>query len=332
MPRTSRQILLRESLPPASGCAARCARWLLVVLLPAVAHAEWQRDDASLAWRAGDTVVWRFSFDAKIGKPFFNPLTVAGGPTLTSFQPADHPWHYGLWFSWKYINGANYWEEDRKSGKAAGATRWSQPVIATEPDGRATIKLELSYTHPSGRVDLTEARELRISAPAADGSYTIDWHARFTAGKDPVVLDRTPMPGEPKGAVNGGYAGLSLRLAAAPLDIAFVSTTGPVTDFVRDRARPAAAAVACNFTADGREVGAIALLSDPANAGEAAPWYLINSAPFRFACAAILAPKPRTIAAGGQWELRYRILLRRSGWTPDALRAGHAAWLAAGAR
>ena len=314
------------------GRAGRCARLLLIVLLPATACADWSRDETSLAWRAGDTVVWRFSFDAQKGKPFFNPLTVAGGPTLTSFQPADHPWHYGLWFSWKYLNGANYWEEDRASGKAAGATRWSPPVIATQPDGRATITLALSYTHPSGRVDLTEARELRISAPATDGSYTIDWHARFTAGKETVVLDRTPMPGEPKGAVNGGYAGLSLRLAAAPLGIALVTTAGPVTDFVRDRARPAAPAVACRFTDGGRDVGAIALLSDPANAGEAAPWYLINSAEFRFACAAILAPKPRPIAAGGHFDLRYRILLRRSGWTPEALRASQAAWLAAGAR
>src|SRR5688500_19719288 len=43
-------------------------------------------------------------------------------------------------------------------------------------------------------------------------------------------LDRTPMPGEPNGAVNGGYAGLSARLAAAPVTMTVMSTEGPVTE------------------------------------------------------------------------------------------------------
>ena len=271
--------------------------------------------------------MWAFSFDAQRGKPFFNPVSVAGGPSLTFFRPEDHPWHYGLWFSWKYINRVNYWEEDRQSGKAEGATRWSEPSIETKPDGSATIKLELTSTHPLGRVDLTEQRELRVSAPAADGSYAIDWRARFTAGREKVLLDRTPMPGEPKGAVNGGYAGLGLRMANAPLAIAFVSAESPVTDFKSDRARPFAPAIACNFTEGANPVGAIAILSDPANAGERAPWYLINSTQMRFACPAILAPQPRVIEAGGSFLLRYRIAVQRAPWTSEALRAAHAAWL-----
>jgi hypothetical protein len=153
---------------------ASVAPLLLLVLLqgcavssssPPAARGDWQRDDATLAWRVDDHVVWQFSFDPRKGKTFFNPVSVAGGPTLTNFRPEDHPWHYGLWFSWKYINHANYWEEDRQSGKAEGATRWSPPGIETRPDGSATVRLEVTYTHPSGRVDLTETRELRISAP-----------------------------------------------------------------------------------------------------------------------------------------------------------------------
>jgi hypothetical protein len=286
------------------------------------------RDSTSLAWRANGAVVWRFSFDPKFGKPFFEPVSVAGGPSLTNFKPEDHPWHYGLWFSWKYINKVNYWEESRQSGQAAGATRWTTPQIETRPDGSARIRMTVTYARPTGEVDLTEARELRVSAPNADGSYAIDWTARFTAGKEGAELGRTPMPGEPGGAVNGGYAGLSVRLAASPLTWSVTSTEGPVAEFERDRARPNAAAVGASFALDGKDAGALAILSDAANAGEKAPWYVINqvSQDFRFVCAAILAPAVRTIPAGGTMDLKYRVAVRRAAWTPEALRAAVTAW------
>lgn len=308
--------------------SARFALILALIPLAApAARADWQRDDASLAWRADGEVAWQLNFDAKAGKPFFHPLTVAGGPSLTNFKPEDHPWHYGLWFSWKYLNGANYWEESRATGRAEGRTSWAAPAIETHHDGSATVRFELTYTHPSGRVDLTETRELRISAPAADGSYTIDWSAHFTAGPEGALLDRTPMPGEPDGRVNGGYAGLSARLAPASMTI--VSPEGPVTNFVDERARPSVPAVACNFAEGATPLGGLAILSDPANAAENAPWYLINGAQMHFACAAVLAPKPLKFAPGAQWDLRYRIAVRPGAWTPETLRAACSSWLGA---
>jgi hypothetical protein len=170
-------------------------------------------------------------------------------------------------------------------------------------------------------VDLTENRVLDVSAPAGDGSYTIDWSMRFTAGKDGAVLDRTPMPGEPNGVINGGYSGLSARLAAAPATMTVMSTEGPVTEFRGDRARPTAAAVAGNFSLDGRDIGGVAILSDPATIAAQAPWYVIdNKRDFRFICAAILAPAPRTIPANGELALRYRVAIQPTAWTQAELR------------
>ena len=173
---------------------------------------------------------------------------------------------------------------------------------------------------------MTEARVLTISAPKPDDSFTIDWDLRFTAGKDGAVLDRTPMPGEPNGAVNGGYAGLSVRLA--PLTMTVVSTEGPVTDFPGSRARPNAAAVAGNFTDGDKQIGGIAILSDPANMGAKAPWYIINQErdKFRFICAAVLAPAIRTLAAGEGWNLKYRVAVKPTPWTQDGLVEALAAW------
>lgn len=292
-----------------------------------MAHADWKRDDTTIAWQADGHTLWKFSFDPQRGKPFFDPLSAGANTSLTNFRPEDHPWHYGLWFSWKYINGVNYWEEDRLSGKAEGATRWSTPKIDAHSDGSATIQLDVTYTHPSGRVDMTETRELKISTPRADGGYTIDWSSHFTAGKAGAVLDRTPMPGEPEGKVNGGYGGLSARLAASPIIMSVVTPDGPVTQFASDRARPASSAVAANFKDGGRDVGAIAILSDPANIAGRAPWYVINSEKaMRFLCAAVLAPQVRTLAANGEWHLNYRIEIQRAPFTPETLRAAVAKW------
>lgn len=300
------------------------AAWCFAALSWAALHAgsaraDWFRDETQLAWRAGDHIVWRFSFDPKFGKPFFNPVGVGDGPNLANFKPEDHPWHYGLWFSWKYINGANYWEEDRATGKPEGLTKWSAPTIETEPQGAAKIHLDLIYQHPSGRVDVTEHRDIAVSAPDATGTYTIDWRAEFKIGAAGALFDRTPMPGEPNGQVNGGYAGLSVRLAPPPLKMEMVSSTGAVEKFESGRARPAASAVAANFFGGANPVGSIAIFSDAENAGVNAPWYLINNGDFRFACAAILAPKPLKLEAGDTWVLHYRIVLRRAPWTAREL-------------
>jgi predicted dehydrogenase len=280
----------------------------------------WQRDEKSLTrLDAGGKPVWTLSLDPAAGKPFFHPVTVAGGPSLTARSPEDHPWHYGVWFSWKYINGVNYWEEDRTTGKPAGATRWKVASMDPRPDGSATIRLDVSYVHPSGRVDLTEARTLEVSAPAADGSYAIDWRARFEAGAEGALLDRTPMPGEPDGQVNGGYAGMSVRFAPEPVAVDYLSTGGPITAFESDRARPAGPAVAANLSQNGKPLGGIAMFSDPDNAGVDATWYMVHSKEMRFTCQSLLAPKPLPMAPGGKLELHYRIAVSREPWTPDTL-------------
>jgi hypothetical protein len=313
------------------ACKAAAVGLFALALLQPAAYGEWQRDDKSLAWVSGTNVFWRFSFDPARGKPFFHPLAPGGNMPLTNFRPADHPWHYALWFSWKYIKHedgrrVNYWEEN-SAGNAQGKTRWEPPIIEMQADGRASIRLKLNYVNPSGETDMTELRELQVSAPAPDGSFSINWLARFTAGDKDLVLDRTPMPGEPGGAVNGGYAGLSARMVPLPIAMSVITTAGPVEQFVSNRARPNAAAVACNFSDGSRDVGGLAFFSDPANTSGDAPWYIIDSRQMPFICQAILAPKPRPVPARGEFTLRYRIGVSPKAWTQTDLEAGQKEWL-----
>jgi len=299
----------------------------MLLSLALTARAEWQQTDTTIAWEAGGKTVWRFNFDPQIPKTFFHPLTADGGPSLTESRPEDHVWHYGLWFSWKYINKANYWEEDRTTGKSEGLTSWTAPKIETKPDGSAKIAFDLSYTHPSGRVDLTEKRKLRVSAPGASGGYTIDWDSEFTAGAEGALLGRTPMLGEPDGRVNGGYAGLGFRLRGLPALYSVVSLEGPVDKFESDRARPDSTALGLNLSEDGRSIGGLGVLSHHANMPSGpTPWYLANSKTMHWANPAILAPAEVKLAPGEKWRLRYRIVVRSGEWTPGDLRDAVAAW------
>ncbi|MFT3868494.1 MAG: PmoA family protein [Nibricoccus sp.] len=303
-----------------SHCHRLAAFWIFGFVLAVSVRAEWQRTETSLAWREKDAVVWKFSFDPKAGKPFFHPLSVGGKSSLTDFKPGDHPWHYGLWFSWKYINRVNYWEEDRTSGRAEGATHWTTPVIETEPDGTAIVRFAVHYVHPSGRVDVSETREIKISAPAKDGSYAIDWHGHFQAGIAGVDLDRTPLPNEPNGQPGGGYAGLSLRLASLPVVFSAVTSHGVISEYKQDRSRPTASVVAFNLKKESEFLGGVAIMDDSKNSDHEASWYIANSTQMHWACAAVLAPKPLHYEPGAEWDLRYRILLRPAEWTPEDLR------------
>jgi hypothetical protein len=148
----------------------------------------------------------------------------------------------------------------------------------------------------------------------------------FTAGTNDVVLDRTPMPNEPNGRVNGGYAGMSVRLANRPVELSLVTTEGPISKFVNNRARPDAPALAANCGMNGQHFGGVAMLSAASNIDEGFPWYSVVTEEMRFFCSAVLAPKPLTLPPGGKLDLTYRIIVRPEPWTPEALRVAWDEW------
>jgi len=174
---------------------------------------EWKETDTSIALTNNDKIVWRFNYSVSEPKPYFHPLSLMDGTILTWNNPPDHIWHHALWFSWKYINGINYWEpNDREKGTYAGVTEWGNVDIEQYDDHSASINMDLQY-HPAGESNvMTERRTVLISAPDSAGQYTIAWTSTFTA-VEKIILDRTPITGQKDGVSWGGYAGLSLRIA-----------------------------------------------------------------------------------------------------------------------
>src|SRR5690606_37803030 len=101
-------------------------------------------------------------------------------------------------------------------------------------------------------------RDLVVSPVGRNGNYLITWTSHFTAGPEGALLDRTPLPDEPDGKLWGGYAGLSLRMAAGEEPVAFATTRGPVEEFKDDRARLRARSLAATPFPEERIAGSIA--------------------------------------------------------------------------
>ncbi len=269
---------------------------------------KWQQGDSSLALLNHDRIVWQFNYGKDTRKPYFHPLALADGTILTCLSPRDHPWHRALWFSWKMINGVNYWEEDPKTGLPDGRTEVVDAKIVPNQDYSATIMLTLTYHTPDGPTLLTEKRRIAVSAPDRDGAYRIDWDGRFTAGNQNVLLQG--------GTAGGGYAGLSVRISQSTKDWRLIDSEG--------RADLPGGPVAKNThgqkarwmdfsmvdTATG-QTGGIAILQHPSTFRFPTHWHNVmdDKFPFGYFSPAPLWAEPFNLEAGKSLGANYRIVV-----------------------
>ena len=150
--------------------------------------------------------VWQLNLATRESKVFVHPLCLPDGRCVTEARPKDHPWHLGLWFCWKYINGLNYWEP--RDPAAENLFPDGLTVVrdfAIKPQGAACdVDLKFWYGPRAepGRVLLDEARTMSFSAPDARGAYTITSKHVFTAREEVTIDCRRPV----------GYGGFSLRM------------------------------------------------------------------------------------------------------------------------
>ncbi|MFO7617973.1 MAG: PmoA family protein [Bacteroidales bacterium] len=276
----------------------------------------WEQDKVSLMLKRADArqdsqIIWTYHFDPR-HKPFFHPVYSLDGILITSEAPADHPWHLGLWFCWKYINGLNYWEYqgDPKLAVSEGRTNLVGTRIRKSRDGSARITQKLLY-HPWERKDqpvMKETRTTTVTAPRSDRGYLISIEHQFTALTD-VLLDRTPAQTNAEGIAWGGYAGLSIRFDGQLSSPRYFSAA---TDSMKSGER--APWVSARLVApDGRKVQ-VTILEDPGNPGHPTPWYCINrpAQQFWFYSPAILYHEALALKAGEKLVLRYRVMVAGS--------------------
>jgi type 1 glutamine amidotransferase len=280
---------------------------------------KWIKTDKSVALTNNSKTVWQFNYGKGTSKPFFHPVSLVDGTVLTHDRPDDHPWHHGLWFSWKYINGVNFWEEDLKTGKSDGKTDWSNVKVVTQRDYSAKITMDLTYSHKGQKPILSEKRTMEISPPDKDGVYYIDWESKFKACSETgVKLDRTPLPDEPGGKAWGGYAGLSVRLNGEGEKWAVATGQGPIRCDKTFRGKSNSMDFSGVF--DGKPAG-IAILDNPKNLNAPSPWYAIAGNPMKYFSPAVLCYKPHTLGAGKAFTLNYRVVIHPQKWYSENLKS-----------
>ncbi len=250
--------------------------------------------------------------------PFFHPVYSYGAnEPLTCFAPWDHRWHRGLWWSWKYINGINFWEQLAEQGEGEGESVVVEHAANQREDGsieiRQQIEMRAIQTHACL---LTEERRLSLH-PLVDGitgGWALDWDLIFRA---PIrcELTATPYPEVPW----GGYAGLNYRPnRAMGWREALSNSEGQCGREGCHGAPTRWGAYAGNL--DGNEhdsfeqpaQAGLAILDHPENPRHPTPFYAASVGPenrdFGFLSPCPLFRENLLLESGEQLRLRYRVI------------------------
>jgi hypothetical protein len=257
--------------------------------------------EASLLTR--DQPLWTYHFDAKGGVPYFHPLALPDGTVLTAFAPQDHPWHRGLWFSWKFLNGVNYWDwEGRKEAVPDGTTeRVGAETVGGGGKEPVVIEMTLQYRHKDDVV-LTEKRSILAGLPRPDGSYVLDWQATFTAPKREVVLDRTSLAQAPW----GGYAGFSYRATRAMQDVRVLDSEG--REGKQGHGKQARWMDFSGAVGKNGPVAGVTIFDHPKNPRYPTPWF-VETQGIQYFGPALLFHEPLKLPAGQSFTLHYRVMV-----------------------
>lgn len=225
-------------------------------------------------------------------RPHVHPLCTPSGRVLSNAAPADHPWHFGLWSTIKFVNGENFWETYGEFGVLS-----TVDVATHTPD---TTSATIDWIAPDGdAIALRETRTLRHVELDAH-AYAIDW----TFALEPTVdteFDRTPF------TTWGGYGGLTLRGAADWTD-----TDLRVGD---DERRDRVLGEPAPWCAVASDAATVAILDHPSNPRFPVPWYGSNRADTygegwaNFLNAAFLWAGPMQCPAGAVLTRRHRVVV-----------------------
>ena len=271
----------------------------------------WQQSDHSITLLNNGRMVWEHVHDKRIGKPYLR-FGLLDGTELTRPWPVpkdypkkDHTWHRALWWSWKKINGVNYWEGNQTGTEPRAA------AVVTRPDGSAQIDLTIAYHEPGKSPVVVEKRTIHVGSPDAQGTYFIDWAATFTpAGQDDVRFGQN------------SYGGFSLRMAAeccgdparkVPAWV-FSSSEGP-QDFNGKQARWAA----YQGAAANGQAACVAIFDDPGNPRHPALWQSRTAYPYLNP--SLTCKEDYVLKASASLHLRYGVLVHAGAADVETLEA-----------
>lgn len=262
----------------------------------------------------GGRVTYRCSPPPVLPKPGFHPIVTPAGSVVTGWEPSDHVWHRGLWFTFKYVNGENFWEEHPPFGVQRPSPGSPGLSVRFEAGGGVRLEHELSWCGQAAGELLRETRAW-VYRPA-EGGLSIDLLTRLTAVRD-VTLDRTPY------TTWGGYGGLSLRASREMHEVDFVTPAGAVDASPGLTGQPHRWLALRGRMDGGRDRRVTMLMADhPSNVRHPSPWYAKSRDGFTFWNAALLFHEPLSLREGATLTLKYRV------WIMDGRQDDPARWSA----
>lgn len=286
---------------------------------------EWQNNpNGSLTLFGDETRLATYDFGSA-RSPFLHPIwTVSGRGPLSNFAPFDHRWHRGVWWSWKYLDGLNFWEDNGDEG-------FGESVVTAHELNGESLRQSLEL-RPVGQTTVL-LHEIRMLTPRkVEGwltAWALDWHLEWRSTRT-IEATVTPFP-EP---IWGGYAGLNFRPARVLGWNERVLTSNGETDPAQAHGQTAQwAAYAGALDGDPQlgdwadATGGAAFLIHPQNARFPSPIYLASSGAdnrgFGFLSAAPLMLQPFRFLPGESLQLAFRAVFFEG--APDALRL-QSAW------
>jgi len=286
--------------------------WLAVATTRGDDTRELTGNEGAFTMRVGGKTCWTYMPESKEGKPYFHPLAIPGtDDVFTSFRPPDHNWHLGFWFSWKFINGCNFWEPDTN-----GLTRVVSQTVTPGGDKSLTVEAALAYLAKGTEV-VREKRTVRVTTQP-DGDYSFDWDSTFTAVGGDAVFSTTPSKKDKSGTrwATGGYAGLMLRFADSPgFSYAFSNPEGK-TDVMTCGERSARIEVVATAAASGAKAR-ITIADNPENPRYPTPWFVRHSPTehkgrgYYLVGPSMIFHEPLTVKAGESARFRYTVTVER---------------------
>lgn len=228
--------------------------------------------------------------------PSFRLVKTISGHTVSIYRPWDHPWHSGMFFSWKYLNGSNFWE-----AKYHGEENIVVTDSFTPNTDEIGFQQSLSYITYDGETLIKENRTVQVEE--APNGYLVHWQGSFTPASNSVTLSSSE---NAKETPWGGYAGLSFRLNRNYL--------GPVitTDLGIHTAEEAFARPFkwCDYSGklDGyieENWAGICIMDQPLNLRYPSPKLTYDYKDMQFLSAAILFNNPYVLNKGETLDLNY---------------------------
>jgi hypothetical protein len=220
---------------------------------------------------------------------------------VSGFEPSDHVWHRGLWFTIKLINGENFWEENAPFG----VQRTVGTGVSSDEGGKTTLSQRLNWQSEASGVVIEESREMVCWDDATWGGKVVDFSTRLKAMKD-LNLDRTPY------TTWGGYGGLSFRASREMHKVVFETEAGEATSLAGVRGPWLVMRGLMDGGRDRRV--SMGVVDHPENVRTPTPWYAKTGDGFTFWNAAVLFHEPMPLKAGEVLTLRYRVVLRDGEW------------------